>query len=93
MRINIIEINKNLFDINIKDKVETSHTIELDDTYYLKLTKGKLEKKQLILLSIQFLLLREPNTAILSSFKLQLISTYFPEFENELIVKIEESKK
>ena len=86
MKINIIEINKNLFDVNIEDKVETTHTIELDDTYHLKLTKGKLEKKQLILLSIQFLLKREPNTAILSSFELKLISTYFPEFENEIIV-------
>ena len=44
MKINIIEINKNLFDVNIEDKVETTHTIELDDTYHLKLTKGKLEK-------------------------------------------------
>ena len=93
MKINITEINKNLFDVNIEDKVETTHTIELDDTYHLKLTKGKLEKKQLILLSIQFLLKREPNSAILSSFELQLISTYFPEFENEIIVKIKELQK
>ena len=77
----------------IRDRVKTTHTIELDDTYLLKLSKGKLEKKQLILLSIQFLLIREPNTAILSSFELQLISTYFPEFENEIIVKIKELQK
>jgi hypothetical protein len=93
MKINIIEINKNLFDVNIEDKVKTTHTIELDDTYHLKLSTGKLEKKQLILLSIQFLLIREPNTAILSSFELQLISTYFTEFENEIIVKIKELEK
>ena len=84
MKINIIEINKNLFDVNIEDKVETTHTIELDDTYHLKLTKGKLEKKQLILLSVQFLLTREPNTAILSSFELQLISTYFQNLKMKL---------
>lgn len=93
MRIDIVEINHDLFDVSIIDKVETSHRIELDDDYYQKLSKGKLRKKQLILFSIKFLLSREPNTAILSFFKLQLISTYFSEFENEIIVMIEESQK
>ena len=93
MRIDIVEINHNLFDVNIVDKVETSHRIELDDDYHQELSKGKLQKKQLILFSIEFLLSREPNTAILSSFKLQLINSYFSEFENEIIVKIEESQK
>jgi hypothetical protein len=34
--------------------------------------------------SFEFLLEREPNTSILRSFDLSVISQYFPEYENEI---------
>jgi len=44
------------------------------------LTNGKAGKKELIEFSFKFLLEREPNTSILSSFELSVISGYFPEY-------------
>ena len=41
MRIDIVEINHNLFDVKIVDSVETFHRIELDNDYHQKLSKGK----------------------------------------------------
>ena len=48
------------------------------------MTKKKISKKKLIEYSFQFLLDREPNTSILSFFELNIISKYFPEYENEI---------
>ena len=47
-----------------------------------KLTNGKVAKKELLDFSFKFLLDKEPNTSILSSFELTIISQYFPEYEN-----------
>ena len=47
-------------------------------------TNLKISKKELVKFSFEFLLEREPNTAILSSFDLIQISKYFPEYFTEL---------
>ena len=49
-------------------------------TLHQNLTNGKVSKKELIEFSFKFLLEREPNTSILSSFELSVISGYFPEY-------------
>ena len=38
----------------------------------------------------EFLLKREANTSILPAFELSIINNYFPEFENEITIKIKE---
>jgi hypothetical protein len=40
--------------------------------------------EQLLTASFQFLLNREPNTAILRSFDIAIISRYFPEYPGEI---------
>ena len=52
----------------------------LTDDVYQNLTNGKVSKKELIEFSFKFLLEREPNTSILSSFELSVVSSYFPEY-------------
>ena len=84
MSIFIKELSDNKFEITVNKKLITKHTVSLNDEYYDILTKKKISKKKLLEYSFQFLLDREPNTSILSSFNLNIISKYFPEYENEI---------
>jgi hypothetical protein len=84
MSIFIKELSDDKFEIIINKKLITKHTVLLTDKYHGILTKKKISKKKLLEYSFQFLLNREPNTSILSSFELNIISKYFPEYENEI---------
>ena len=84
MSILIKELLDNKFEITVKKQLITKHIILLTDEYHDSLTKKKISKKKLLEYSFQFLLDREPNTAILSSFELDIISKYFPEYESEI---------
>ena len=84
MSILIKELPDNKFEIIVKKQLITKHIVLLTDEYHDSLTKKKISKKKLLEYSFQFLLDREPNTSILSSFELDIISKYFPEYENEI---------
>ena len=84
MSIFIKELSDNKFEITLNKKLITKHTVLLTDKYYNILTKRKISKKKLLEHSFKFLLDREPNTSILSFFELNIISKYFPEYENEI---------
>ena len=93
MSIFIKELLDNKFEITLNKKLTTKHTVLLTNEYHNILTKKKISKKKLLEYSFQFLLDRESNTSILSSFELNIISKYFPEYENEIkkfCTKIEE---
>ena len=70
------------FQVTVNAKNSTSHNVTLTGDTHQNLTNGKVNKKELIEFSFKFLLEREPNTSILSSFELNVISTYFPEYIN-----------
>ena len=80
MTILIKELSDEEFQVTVNAKNSTSHNVTLTDDVYQNLTNGKVNKKELIEFSFKFLLEREPNTSILSSFKLSVISGYFPEY-------------
>ena len=84
MSIFIKNLSDNKFEITVNKKLITKHTVLLTDEYHDILTKKKISKKKLLKYSFQFLLERESNTSILSSFELNIISKYFPEYENEI---------
>ena len=84
MSIFIKELLDNKFEITVNKKLTTKHTVLLTDEYYDSLTKKKISKKKLLEYSFYFLLDKESNTSILSSFELSIISKYFPEYENEI---------
>ncbi len=73
-----------LFKIVISGKTETEHFVDLMEDYHLILTEGRVKPKELIKKSFEFLLEREPNTAILKKFILNEIGNYFPEYESEI---------
>tara|TARA_B100001057_G_C22392790_1_gene772851 strand:- start:142 stop:417 length:276 start_codon:yes stop_codon:yes gene_type:complete len=90
MIIKILEISETNYTVIVDSDSKTQHNVSLEPSYYKKLTLEKISKKKLIELSFEFLLARESNSSILSKFDLSLISNYFPEFENEIIIKIKE---
>ena len=80
MTILIKELSDKEFQVTVNAKKTTSHNVTLTDDTHQNLTKGKVSKKELIEFSFKFLLERELNTSILSSFELSVISGYFPEY-------------
>jgi hypothetical protein len=73
------------FVVTIKERgVRTEHVVTLDDEYYQHLTDGEMAREELIEMSFEFLLEREPKESILSRFNLRIINNYFPEFEKEI---------
>ena len=80
MTILIKELSDEEFQVIVNAKNSTSHNVTLTDDIHQNLTNGKVSKKELIEFSFKFLLEREPNTSILSSFELSVISKYFPEY-------------
>ena len=84
MELLINQLSNDTFEIIIYGDKQTKHLVSLSDELYFSLTSKKISKKELLKYSFQFLLEREPNTAILSSFDLIQISKYFPEYFTEL---------
>ena len=80
MTILIKELSDVEFQVIIQEKNSSSHNVTLTDDTLQDLTNGKVSKKELIEFSFKFLLEREPNTSILSSFELSVISGYFSEY-------------
>ena len=80
MTILIKELSDEEFQVTVSAKNSTSHNVTLTNDTHQSLTNGKVNKKELIEFSLKFLLEREPNTSILSSFELSVIPTYFPEY-------------
>jgi hypothetical protein len=79
--INVSQLDEMTFQVTVADKSTTTHEVRVQADYALKLTAGKISTLQLLKKSFEFLLEREPNTSILRSFDLSVISRYFPEYE------------
>jgi len=80
MRISIKELSITKFQVSVHSSAKTIHNVTITDEVHQNLTKNKVTKKELLDFSFKFLLDREPNTSVLSSFELSVISRYFPEY-------------
>lgn len=65
-------------------KDNTGHFVSLDKDYWKKITERRHKPEELVEKSFEFLLQREPKESILEKFNLQVISDYFPEYEQEI---------
>ncbi len=88
MTILIKELSNDEFQVTVNGITTTIHKVNLSDNVYKKLTNEKINKKKLIEISFKFLLERESNTEILSTFELSIISNYFPEYVNSINERI-----
>ena len=84
MELLITELSKDKFEITVKADQLTKHVVSVTDQMLLNLTNNKISKEELLNFSFNFLLERESNTSILSSFDLTVISKYFPEYTNKV---------
>ena len=82
--IRIVEIDASTYQVTVVAQTTTMHTVTMHADYLLKLTNGSISNIELLKKSFEFLLHREPNTSILRSFNLSVISRYFPEYEKEM---------
>ncbi len=77
---------KSVFKVEVvEDKSTSTHTVEVKNDYYQKLTGGKITPEDLVIKSFKFLLHREPKEMIMSKFDLPVISRYFPEYEERIM--------
>ena len=84
MELLITELSKDKFEIIVKSNQISKHVVNVTDEMLFNLTKNKISKKELLNFSFNFLLERETNTSILSSFDLTVISKYFPEYTKKV---------
>ena len=82
--ISIEKRNDNDFEVTVADSVTTTHTVTVTDQSLTDLTDNNTTKTQLLEFSFNFLLDREPNTSILSSFDINVISKYFSDYKDEV---------
>lgn len=73
--------NATTYVVDVQARSATQHTVTVTTDYADKLAGGKISTAELVRLSFEFLLEREPNTSILRSFDLPMIGRYFPEYE------------
>ena len=74
-------IDTGTYEVVVDGDVETVHRVRMSQDYYKKLCGGTVTHEWVLINAFQFLLEREPNTAILKEFELPLIGRNFPEFE------------
>jgi len=82
--IEVSKIDDQTFEVAVEGKIKTTHRVTVSPQFYQKLTDGKMPIERLVEVSFKFLLQREPNTSILRSFDLPVISRYFPEYEQTI---------
>lgn len=86
--IKVTIIDETTYQVTLVANSTTSHEVSVDKTYAQKLTAGKISTAELVKKSFEFLLERESNTSILRRFDLSVISRYFPEYEQEVGLKL-----
>lgn len=84
MSIAIKKLSDDVFEVTVVEISTTAHTVTISDQSLNDLTDKKVTKTQLLEFSFNFLLDREPNTSILSSFDINVISRYFPNYKDEV---------
>ena len=80
MTISVIAKGQDTFEVVVTTQSTTTHSVTISDAIHTQLTNGKISKETLLEKSFEFRLEREPNTSILSQFKIEVISKYFPDY-------------
>ncbi len=72
----------------VKDEDSMSqHHVSLSRAYWKELTNEMISPEELLTQSFEFLLTHEPKELILTSFSLDVIEKYFPEYKQEITSK------
>ena len=82
--IEVAPLSKDEWLVTVRASTTTSHRVRVTPNDLHRFGGENVSSQQLLEASFQFLLDRESNTSILSSFDLPLIGRYFPEYEKEI---------
>ena len=93
MSISIKKLTDDVFQVTVADSMTTTHEVTVTDQSLTDLTDNKVTKEKLLQFSFNFLLDREPNTSILSTFDINVISKYFSNYKDEVRRCCDESQK
>ena len=78
------------YEVKVSGATATTHRVTLREADRERLGGKDVSAEQLIEESFRFLLERESNTSILSSFDLPVIGRYFPEYQRESRKRLKE---
>ena len=92
MSISIKKLSDDVFEVTVARTSTTTHTVTITDQSLSDLSDNIVTKTQLLKFSFRFLLEREPNTSILSSFDINVISKYFSNYKDEVRRLCDESQ-
>ena len=84
MFISIKRLSDDVFEVTVAETSTTTHTVTVTAQSLKDLTVNNVTKTQLLKFSFNFLLDKEPNTSILSSFDINVISRYFSDYKDEV---------
>ena len=84
MSVSIKKLSDDVFEVTVAKTSTTTHTVTVTDQSLSDLPDSNVTKTQLLEFSFRFLLEREPNTSILSSFDINVISRYFFDYKDEV---------
>ena len=93
MSLSIRKLSDDVFMVTVAETSTTTHTVTITDQSLNDLTDNNVTKTQLLEFSFKFLLEREPNTSILSSFDINVISEYFSDYGDKVRRWCDESQK
>ncbi len=83
-QISVQRADDSTFHVTVAGPSTTTHDVTVDPSYHQRLAGNRCPPEVLVERSFEFLLEREPNTAILRRFDLTVIGQYFPEYEREI---------
>ncbi len=63
---------------------QTAHRVTVQESFSSSLLRGGRSLEDLVRVSFEFLLEREPTESIMQEFDLAVISRYFPEYEDQV---------
>ena len=86
--ISVNMVAANVYEVVIEGANETIHRVHMSQAYYRKLCGATVTHEYVLVQAFRFLLEREPSSAILAEFDVQDINKYFPDFEAELISRL-----
>ena len=92
MSVSIKKLSDDVFEVTVAKTSTTTHMVTVTDQSLTDLTDDNATKTQLLEFSFNFLLDREPNTSILSSFDINVISKYFYDYRDEVRLWCDESQ-
>ena len=84
MSISIKKTSDDLFEVTVTKTAKTTHGVTVTDQSLTDLTDNNVTKTQQLDFSFEFLLEREPNTPILTSLDINVISRYFSDYKDEV---------